>query len=117
MTIGIAWEFFEYTADNILELDMQKDYYVENINTVTTDETNSNKVDKYKDIEYTILYDKDNNEIIKLDKYLDIGLHDTMKDLIVNFIGATVFSILGYLYITKKGKFKFIDGLLLKSRV
>ncbi len=116
MTIGIAWEFFEYTADNFLGLDMQKDYYIENINTVTTDETNSNKVVKYKDIEYTILYDKNNKEIAKLDNYLDIGLHDTMKDLIVNFIGATVFSIFGYLYITRKGKFKFIDNLLLKSR-
>src|SRR5699024_12283122 len=27
------------------------------------------------------------------DKYLDVGLYDTMHDLFVNFIGAVVFSI------------------------
>ena len=35
---------------------------------------------------------------------LDIGLHDTMWDLIVNFIGAAVFSILGYFYIKHRGQ-------------
>lgn len=116
MTIGVVWEFFEYSADNIFRLDMQKDYYVNSINTVKTDATNSNKVVKYNNIEYTIIYDDNDNEIARFDNYIDIGLHDTMKDLIVNFIGAIVFSIFGYFYITQKGKFKFIDQLLLKSR-
>jgi len=35
---------------------------------------------------------------------LDIGLHDTMWDLIVNFIGASVFSTLGYFYIKHRGE-------------
>jgi hypothetical protein len=35
--------------------------------------------------------------------YRDIGLIDTMKDLLVNFIGATIFSIFGYLYIKHRG--------------
>lgn len=39
--------------------------------------------------------------------YLDIGLYDTMKDLIVNFIGAVVFSAIGFFYIKKRGKGKF----------
>lgn len=116
MTIGIAWEFFEYGTDTIFGFDMQKDYYIENINTVKTDPTNSNKVVNYNNIETTILYDKEGKEITTLNNYIDIGLHDTMKDLIVNFIGAAVFSIFGYLYITKQDKFKFIDKLLLKSR-
>ena len=30
--------------------------------------------------------------------YLDVGIMDTMKDLFVNFIGAVVFSVFGYLY-------------------
>ena len=37
MTIGIAWEFFEYGMDNFFGLNMQKDEYVYKINTVTTD--------------------------------------------------------------------------------
>ena len=36
--------------------------------------------------------------------YLDIGLIDTMKDLMVNFLGAVVFSIIGYFYVKEKGK-------------
>ena len=39
--------------------------------------------------------------------YLDIGIIDTMKDLIVNFIGAVVFSIFGLLYIKNRDKYKF----------
>lgn len=116
MTIGVMWEFFEYGADTILGFDMQKDTYVENINTVKTDPTNSNEIVNYKNIDQTILYDKTGKEITKLNNYLDIGLHDTMKDLIVNFIGAAIFSIFGYLYIIKNEKFKFIDNFLLKSR-
>ena len=36
--------------------------------------------------------------------FVDIGLHDTMKDLLVNFVGAAVFSILGYVHIRNRGK-------------
>jgi hypothetical protein len=117
MTIGVSWEFFEYFADNsFLNTDMQKDTYIETINTVKTDPTKSNKIIKYKDIEYTILYDKDNKEIATLTNYIDIGLHDTIKDLGVNFIGAVVFSIFGYLYILNREKYNFLDHFLLKSR-
>ena len=38
---------------------------------------------------------------------MDIGLHDTMKDLLVNFVGAVLFSIIGALYIMGRGKGKF----------
>ncbi len=35
---------------------------------------------------------------------MDIGLKDTMKDLFVNFIGAVVFSIIGYFYVKRRGE-------------
>ena len=35
--------------------------------------------------------------------YLDIGLIDTMKDLLVNFVGAVVFSVTGFFYARSKG--------------
>lgn len=41
--------------------------------------------------------------------YLDIGLIDTMKDLIVNFIGAVVFSVFGYFYVKNRGKGNFVS--------
>jgi len=48
--------------------------------------------------------------------FVDIGLHDTMKDLLVNFLGAAVFSILGFIHIKKRGKgnpSKFLRRILL----
>lgn len=116
MTVGVAWEIFEYAADNIIHKDMQKDTYVESIRTVQTDPEFDNNVMKYDNIEYTILYDKDGNEILKVDNYLDIGLHDTMEDLIVNFIGAFIFSILGYLGIKDESKYKVANKLMTKRK-
>lgn len=114
MTIGVAWEFFEYSMDNIFGMDMQKDEYVYNINTVTLDPEISNKVIKIDDIDKTIIYNNGNKTT--LNGYLDIGLHDTMNDLIVNFIGAFVFSIFGYLYILNDKKYKVAGKFLTKKR-
>lgn len=115
MTIGVLWEFFEYNADKYLGLDMQKDTYVENINTVMLDPEESNKVIKIEDIEYTILYDKDGKKLTKIDNYLDLGIHDTMEDLKVNFIGAFVFSIYGYLYTINNKKYKLAGKFITKK--
>ena len=46
-------------------------------------------------------------EPLGLGGYLDIGLIDTMEDLFVNFIGAVVFSIIGFFYVKSRGKGRF----------
>ena len=117
MTIGVLWEFFEYGADRLLGFDMQKDQIVTKINTVMFDETKTNKVITLDDINKTILYDKDGNIIRAIDGYLDIGIIDTMKDLLVNFIGAFSFSIFGYLYVQNRGKYKFVDNFILTKKL
>ena len=99
MTVGVAWEFFEYGMDNIFNLDMQKDKYVYKIQTVTLDPKNDNNIVTINGIDHTILYDSNNNKLAELDGYLDIGIHYIMKDLLVNFIGSIISSIFGYLYI------------------
>ena len=38
--------------------------------------------------------------------YIDIGLIDTMNDLLVNFVGAVVFSVIGFFYIKQRGRGK-----------
>ena len=43
-------------------------------------------------------------QALGLGGYLDIGLLDTMKDLLVNFIGAVVFSVIGFFYARGQGK-------------
>jgi len=108
MTVGVMWEFLEYTGDVFLGLDMQKDAVVHTLRTVELDPTRSNKVVAVKDIQDVILVHSDGTQqSLGLGGYLDIGLHDTMKDLIVNFIGATVFSVIGFFYVKTKGKGRF----------
>ncbi|MBQ6841541.1 MAG: hypothetical protein IJO63_05450 [Bacilli bacterium] len=117
MTIGVVWEFYEYAMDSAFKTDMQKDVMVQNINTVTLDETNTNSVVRIKNVDYTIAYDKDGNELAKFEGYLDIGLHDTMKDLQVNLIGTIIYSIFGYLYIINKDKYKIAGKFITKKKV
>ncbi len=116
MTIGVLWEFIEWGADNIMLTDMQKDKIVSTISTVTLDETNSNKSIVVKDIDKTVLLDKQGKELAVINGgFLDIGLYDTMKDMFVNFIGAVVFCICGYLYL-KKGSFKFTQHFMIRRK-
>ena len=41
-----------------------------------------------------------------------IGLIDTMKDLLVNFIGAVLFSVIGFFYVKTRGKGKLAASLI-----
>lgn len=118
MTIGVLWEFFEFAADNsFLNTDMQKDRIVEKIQSVKINPEGKNTPVIIDNIEYTIIYSKEENKIVenKIDGYLEIGLIDTMKDLVVNFIGALVFSIFGFLYILNRDKYKFINHFIVKK--
>lgn len=108
MTIGVIWEFFEFGMDMLFGLDMQKDTIVHSIHSVMLDPTNSNIPVGISGIEDTVV----NGESLGLGGYLDIGLIDTMKDLLVNFVGATVFSIIGYFYVKNRGKGKVAGGLI-----
>lgn len=98
MTVGVVWEFFEYSMDSMFLLDMQKDFIVKNIGTVTLDKTGTQTPIIIKNITKTLIYTASGKKYVIDGGYLDIGINDTMKDLIVNFIGALVFSIFGYIY-------------------
>ncbi len=115
MTVGVAWEFFERGMDIFIGTDMQKDTYVEKIKSVSLNKVKKNKVVTVDNIGKTVLYDKNNNKIMTINNYLDIGLIDTMADLLVNFIGAVVFCFFGFLYIKNKDKYKWAEGFLVKK--
>lgn len=105
MTIGVLWEFFEFSADTYFMTDMQKDRIVERISSVELDPTKSNKSIIIDNIKSTTI-NTDHGTITIDGGYLDIGIIDTMKDLLVNFIGAVCFSFIGYLYIKNRKKYK-----------
>jgi len=94
MTIGVLWEFFEFGMDTLFMLDMQKDTVVNQITTTYLDATKQNLRVALPNITQTTV----NGQILGVNGYLDIGLIDTMEDLLVNFIGAFVFAILQYVY-------------------
>lgn len=100
MTIGVLWEFFEFSMDTFFGTDMQKDTIIHTIHSVTLDPTHSNRVVTIHNIQDTAV----NGSSLGLNGYLDIGIIDTMKDLFVNFIGALVFSVSGYFYARSHGK-------------
>ena len=104
MTIGVLWEFFECTMDQFFLLDMQKDTVVNVISSVNLDPTGGNTPVAIKGITDFIVVCGDEQIPLGLGGYLDIGILDTMKDLWVNFIGAVVFSIVGYFYVKSRGK-------------
>ena len=53
-----------------------------------------------------------NGTDLGLGGYLDIGIIDTMKDLLVNLIGAVVFSVIGYFYIIVRSKRDFASKFI-----
>ena len=108
MTIGVLWEFFECTMDQFFFLDMQKDTVVNTISSVMLDPAGGNHPTIIRDITDVIVVTADGAQhALGLGGYLDIGILDTMKDLFVNFIGAVIFSIIGYFYVKSRGKGRF----------
>ena len=108
MTIGVLWEFFEFGMDRLFHMDMQKDTIVHTISSVMLDPTNSNIPITIDGITSVAVNGRD----LGFTGYLDIGLYDTMEDLFVNFIGATVFSVIGYFYLKHRGEGKFAKAFI-----
>lgn len=107
MTVGVLWEFFEFGMDWFFKTDMQKDWILPVISSVKLDPNGANEPVKVA-INSVVINGQDWN----LGGYLDVGIVDTMKDLMVNFIGAVVFSIVGILYLKQRGKGKLAASLI-----
>ena len=119
MTIGVLWEFFECGADLFLGQDMQKDFVVDHFQSVSLDPTHSQNVIHVDDITGTVIHTASSGDFTIDGGYLDIGILDTMKDLLVNFIGAIVFCSFGFAFLkygeNRKVANKVVQGLTLKA--
>ena len=108
MTVGVLWEFFECFMDLNFGLDMQKDTVIPAISSVMLDPAGGNHPVTVAGIQDVILVLSDGtHQSLGMGGYLDIGLLDTMEDLFVNFIGASVFSLVGYFYVKRRGQGRF----------
>lgn len=92
MTVGVAWEFLEWGVDMIFGLDMQKDTVIYALRSICLDPRGGNAVGGISGIRDLVVCLADGSNIsLGLGGYLDVGLHDTMGDLLVNLAGALVF--------------------------
>ena len=114
MTVGVLWEFGEYSVDCLLRFDTQKDRIVTEISSVKLHPDGKNEEVKIDGITNSVLYGEDGEELARIEGgMLDIGLHDTMKDMFVNMLGAVVFCVLGFLYIHRRDKYKFAESFII----
>ena len=111
MTVGVLWEFFEFSMDWFFAADMQKDWILPAINSVKLNPTGAN-IPIHVDVQSVVI----NGKTWNLGGYLDIGIVETMKDLMVNFVGAVVFSIIGIFYLKHRGKGKLAASLIPQVR-
>lgn len=112
MTIGVVWEFFEFGMDQLFATDMQKDTILHAISSVMLDPAQGNRAAQLTGITQVVVNGRD----LGLGGYLDIGLIDTMKDLLVNFVGAVVFSVIGFFYVKKRGGGKVVGRFVPREK-
>lgn len=103
MAVSVAWEFYEYGADTFFGTDMQQDRVVEHISSYKLGRQ-VGEVGKVEHI-HTVQV---NGEVLPFDGYLDIGLHDTMGDMLLETLGALLVALV---HMGTKGKCRvFKDG-------
>lgn len=89
LMISLIWEVFEYTANELFGFDMLADTMIDGFNSYLLSGTHSEYL-SIQGITQTIIY-YGNNEVLVLDGYLDIGMLDTLHDMIVCLFGALIF--------------------------
>lgn len=70
MTVGVMWEFVEFSADMLFGMDMQKDMVVHEIHSIMLDPAGGQTPYTIKDIHQVVI----DGQEMELDGCLDIGL-------------------------------------------
>ncbi len=86
IALSAVWEFFEFAADMWFGQDMQNDTYIYTINSYNLG-AKLGEIGSITNIESVVVNG------VPLEGYLDIGLIDTMCDMLVESFGALVYSV------------------------
>lgn len=89
MMIAVLWELFEYMSTALLGLDMQEDSIIHGFGSYFLAGSH-NEIVIVDGIVKTVIYYGDGQTLV-IDGYLDIGLYDTLGDMLVCFIGGILF--------------------------
>lgn len=83
MAVALLWEFFEYGMDTFFDMDMQNDTIIHSIHSYQLGTAPG--VEGHIENISEVLID---GRSMGLTGYLDIGLHDTMSDTLIESLGA-----------------------------
>lgn len=92
LAVGLVWELFEYGCAALVGPDMQEDTLISSFNSYFLSGTHKEAIE-IDNITHTLIF-YGNNQQLLLDGYLDIGLYDTLNDMLVCFLGAIAYLIL-----------------------
>ena len=91
LAIATLWELFEYAAGALLGSDMQEDTIINGFGSYLLSGTH-NEILEVDGIVQTVIY-YGNGKTIVIDGYLDIGLLDTMGDMLTCLVGVVVYCV------------------------
>jgi len=89
MALSVFWEFYEFGVDTLLGMDTQNDTIVHSINShiLNSKLGETGSIENITDVSI-------NGVSLGLGGYLDIGLIDTMMDLLLETLGAVVTTVI-----------------------
>lgn len=93
LSVAVIWEFFEYAMDRFFNMDMQQDTWVPSVNSYLLG-TEKGVIGRIPEISSVVV----NGQEIAVNGYLDIGLIDTMNDMLVCTMGGIIYCIFSVLY-------------------
>ncbi len=91
LAVALLWEMFEYAGTSFLGMDMQEDTIIYNIRSFLLAGSH-NDIVELDNITQTIIYYGNGQQWV-IDGYLDVGLQDTLDDMLVCLIGSLVLPI------------------------
>jgi len=92
LAIAVVWELFEYACTVVFGFDMMEDSIITDINSYLLAGSHNESVILEDIAETVIVYG--NGQTYVINGYLDIGLIDTLTDMIICTVGSVLFAII-----------------------
>lgn len=116
-TVGVAWEFFEYLISETMGFDMLEDAMVTDIQSYLLSQSHNVAIE-LNDITQTVITYEGGKEWVINGGYMDLGLYDTLNDLLIAAAGTVSIAIVSIISFYKFPKFNkmFIPELVNNRR-
>ncbi len=88
VTVAVGWEFFEYGADTLCGMDMQDDTVITKITSYLLDGAPGEAGTIRNIADVTV-----NGKTLPVKGYIDVGLNDTMWDMMLETLGALAVAV------------------------